>query len=807
MIKNYLKIAFRNLWKNKGYSAINIFGLAAGLAITLLIVLYVLDELSYDRFHEKADRIYRIDSDIRFGGSDLKLPVTPDPMGATLKKDYPQVEQFTRIYASEGSKLIKKGNDYITEVKIAYADSTFFDVFTFPIISGNPRTVLNDPNTAVISEAGAMKYFGTKDVIGKVLETNDNAAFKITAVMKDMPPNAHFHFDILLSMDNLDYQFGNYLSANFHTFILLQKGIDPVIFKRIFPEFIEKYILPQAQALMQIKSMDEFKKAGNNLEYSLIPLTKIHLHSNRFPELGTNGDIQNIYIFSAVALFILLIACINFMNLSTARSANRAREVGIRKVLGTERKSLVWQFMTESILVTYIALIIALGITLFMLPFFNDVASKNLKFSNLFNARFIPYLLLIPLVVGILAGSYPALFLSSFKPITVLKGNLSTGFKKSRLRSTLVIFQFATTIFLIFATIIVYTQLSYIQNRKIGFNKDQVLIIDNSDALGPKAESFKTEIMKLTGVSNGTLSSYLPVSNSSRSNTSYSTEAVFDMKNAINLQNWTIDADYLQTMGMEIKKGRNFSKEYGTDSSAIIINESSAAILGFEDPIGKNIYSLDNDAKQKKYTIIGVVNNFNFESLREEVGPLMFLYGRSTGSSIFKVNTKDLKPLLASIQSTWKNMAPGMPFSYRFLDESFDSMYRAEQRMGKLALAFAILAIIVACMGLFGLATYASEQRVKEIGIRKVLGASVSNITEMLSRDFLKLIVIAAVIAFPLAWWAMHQWLQNFAYRVGIQWWVFMVAASLALFIAVITISFQAIKAAVANPVKSLRTE
>jgi putative ABC transport system permease protein len=495
------------------------------------------------------------------------------------------------------------------------------------------------------------------------------------------------------------------------------------------------------------------------------------------------------------------------MNLSTARSANRAREVGIRKVLGTEKKSLIWQFLTESILVSFIALFIALGITVLILPFFNDVASKNLRFSNLFNARFIPVMFLIPLIVGFVAGSYPALYLSSFKPITVLKGNLSTGFKKSRLRSTLVVFQFATTIILIFATIIVYTQLSYIQNRKIGFNKDQVLIVDNTVALGKQAESYREEILKLSGVTSGSLSSYLPVSNSSRNNSSFSKEAVLDMKSALNLQNWVIDENYIQTMGMEMIKGRNFSKEFGTDSSAVIINESCANLLGYENPIGKNIYTIVDNNKQKVLNIIGVVKNFNFESLRQEVGPLIFQYGRSTGASIFKINTKDLKPLLAIVESTWRKMAPGMPFSYRFLDDSFDSMYRAEQRMGKLALAFAILAIIVACMGLFGLATYASEQRVKEIGIRKVLGASVSNITEMLSRDFLKLILIAAVIAFPVAWWAMHQWLQNFAYRVDIQWWVFLVAASLALFIAVITISFQAIKAAVANPVKSLRTE
>lgn len=807
MLNNYFKIAFRNLWKNKGYSAINIFGLAAGLATCLLIILYVWDELSYDKFHVKADRIYRINSDIKFGGTDLNLAVCSDPMGATLKKDYPQVEQFTRIYASEGSKLIKKGNEFINEQRIAYVDSTFFDVFTFPLISGNPKTALNDPNTAVISETGAKKYFGTTDVIGKLIETNDQVSFKITAVMKDMPSNAHFGYDILLSMDNVDYGFGNFLSHNFTTYIVLQKGTDPKVFNTFFSSILNKYVLPQAKSFLQIKNMEEFEKSGNQLKYELMPVTKIHLYSDRFPELSPNGDIQNVYIFSAVALFILLIACINFMNLSTARSANRAKEVGIRKVLGSERKTLIWQFLTESVLVAIIGLVIALGITFLTLPFFNDVSTKSLQFSSLFTVRFLPFLILIPLIVGLMAGSYPALYLSSFTPITVLKGKLSTGFKKSKLRNSLVVIQFATTIILIISTIIVYNQLNYIQTRKLGFNKDQVLVVDNTYVLGAQTAAFKEEISKIPSVSMATMSSYLPVSNSSRSDNTYSKEAVMDVRNGLNMQTWRIDEDYLPTLGMELVKGRNFSREFITDSTAIIINETCAGLLGYEDPIGKNIYYSDNGIQVMPLKIIGVVKNFNFESLRQQVGPLCFRLNKSTGSGIFKVKTNDIKSLIAGVESTWKKMAPGMPFSYRFLDDSFDSMYRAEQRMGKLALGFAILAIIVASMGLFGLATYASEQRVKEIGIRKVLGATVGNITQMLSKDFLKLILIAALIAFPIAGWAMYKWLQNFAYRVDIQWWVFLLAAVIALLIALITISFQAIKAAVANPVKSLRTE
>jgi putative ABC transport system permease protein len=809
MIRNYLKVAFRNLWKNKGYSAINVIGLAVGLATCLLILLYVWDELSFDKFHAKADRIYRVNSDIKFGGSDLILSVSSDPMGATLKKDNPQVEQYTRIYASSGAKLLKKGDAFINEQNIAYVDSTFFDVFSFPLISGNPKTSLNDPNTAVVSETAALKYFGTTDAIGKILETNSKEVYKVTAVMKDMPRNSHFIYDVLLSMDNVDYGFGNYLSHNFHTYLVLKEGADPAEFKRIFKDFLNKYAIPQAKVFMPVANMDDFEKSGNYLRYSLMPLTDIHLKSDRFPELGVNGSEQNVFIFSAVAFFILLIACINFMNLSTARSSNRAKEVGIRKVLGTGKSSLVWQFLTESVLVAFMSLLIALIITVLILPFFNDVSGKTLTVTSLFKPGFFLLLLATPIMVGFMAGSYPAFYLSSFQPITVLKGKLAKGFRKSSFRSGLVVVQFTATIFLIIATIVVYSQLNYIQTRKLGFNKEQVLIIDNTYVLGNQAKPFKEEILKISGVQTGTLSSYLPVSSSSRSDNTYSKEPMMDPANGLNMQTWYIDHDYLKTMGMEMLTGRSFSKEFGTDSTAVIINETTARLLGYQNPIGKNIYFAGDgiDGKVLSLTIIGVVKNFNYESLRQNVGPLCFRLEESTGSASFKVNATNIKDLVGGVESVWKKMAPGMPFSYRFLDDAFDGMYRAEQRMGKLALGFSILAIVVACMGLFGLATYAAEQRIKEIGIRKVLGASVTGIVEMLSVDFFKLVLVSALIAFPISWWAMNKWLTNFAFRIDISWWIFLVAAAIALFIALSTISFQAIRAAMMNPVKSLRTE
>jgi len=813
MISNYLKIAWRNLRKSKGFSFINITGLAAGLACFILISLYVVDELSYDRFHAKADRIYRVNSFIRFGGNELTLAVCSDPMGATLKKDYPQVEEFTRLYASSGSKLIKKGDQFITEGKVTHADSTIFNVFTFPALRGELKKALNDPNTVVITKSAALKYFGTVEAaFGNTIETDDNekTLYKVTAVIEDMPHNSHFNFDFLFSMDNVDYGWGNFLSHNLHTYVLLKEGADYKAFDKNFQQVIQKYVLPQAQQLMEIKSMDEFEKSGNRLTYTLMPITDIHLKSNLFPELAPNGNIQYVYIFSAVALFVLLIACINFMNLSTARSANRAKEVGIRKVLGTERKNLINQFLTESTLTAFISIVLALGIVSLVLPLFNEIAAKSLSFAFLFNWRILPFLLVLPIVVGLLAGSYPAFFLSNFQPITVLKGKFSTASKGSILRSSLVVFQFCASIVLIIGTMVVYRQLGYIQTTKVGFNKEQVMVVDGTFAL-KNPDAFKNEVMGMQGVTGSTYAGYLPVENSSRNDNSWSKSAVMSPESALSMQNWRIDYDYIPLMGMEIVKGRNFSRDFGSDSLSIIINEKAAAILEYPDPIGQKLYSSGpggpGQETQQVFTIVGVVKDFNFESLRKNIGPLSFVLGNARYSTAFKVNTSNLQGLVKQVESKWKAMAPGMPFSYRFLDEAFDAMYRDEQRVGKVALIFAVIAIVVACLGLFGLATFMAEQRTKEIGIRKVLGASVPGLVQMLSGDFVKLVLIAFVIAVPVAWYFMTMWLKDFVYRVDLSWWIFLLAGGVALLIALLTVSFQAIKAALMNPVKSLRTE
>jgi putative ABC transport system permease protein len=809
MLRNYLKIAWRNLVKNRTFSVINMAGLAIGLSCFLLIAMYVMDELSYDRFNKNADRIYRIQSDITFGGTALHLAVSPDITGEILKKDYPQVEQYTRIYNSNGAKLIRKGNEYINERNVVHADSTLFDVFTLPAVAGDTKTALNEPNTVVMTSTAAKKYFGTTDVLGKTIETNDDSStvYKITAVINDIPKNSHFHADLIFSMKNVQYGWGNLLSHNFFTYLLLKKGTDPKQFEKNFSQYIDKYVMPQAKQYMDVKSMDDFKKAGNSLSYTLMPLTKIHLHSDTTVELGTNSSIQYVYIFSAVALFILLIACINFMNLTTARSANRAREVGIRKVLGTERRKLIAQFLSESTIMVLISMLIAIAITWLVLPMFNNLSTKSIGIETIFAPQILPFFIILPFLVGLIAGSYPAFYLSGFKPIQVLKGAVAIGGKRTGLRSVLVVFQFCISIILIIGTIVIYKQLNYIQTTNLGFKKDQVLIINDAYALDKNADAFKNEMLNTKGVISGTMSSFLPVA-SSRNDNSYSTEATMDVKNGLNMQTWRIDYDYLKTLGMELVKGRNFSKDFGSDSSAIILNETAAAVLGPGDPSGKKLYALNGPGQPTTpYTVVGVVKNFHFESLRQTIGPLSFLLSKSIGLASFKVSAANVPSILRRAETNWKAMAPGKPFSYRFLDDSFMEIYEAEQRMGRIALIFSVIAIFIACLGLFGLATFIAEQRTREIGIRKVLGASVRGIIQLLSKDFLKLVIIAFVFAVPLAWWFMHRWLQDFAYRISIGWWIFVAAGVSAMLIALFTVSFQAIRAAISNPVKSLRTE
>ena len=807
MIRNYLKTAYRSLSKNKVFTAINVFGLALGLTACLLIVLYVVDELSFDRYNTKADRIYRVNEDLKLGNNSVKYAVAMAPLAQTLKTDFPDVENTVRIKNAYNIKL-KKGTENLSENNVGFADPSLFDVFTLPMIDGSPATALKEPNSLVINETLAKKYFGTTTAVGKSMIVNGKDGYKITGVIKDMPKNSHFRFNIFISMSSFpDSRSAKWLRSDYNTYVLLRPGADPQKLESAFPQFLRKYSAAEMQTDLN-QNIDAFEKGGSFFRMNLIKLTDIHLHSSLTGELSNNSTTTYVYIFSAIALFILFIACVNFMNLSTARSSNRAREVGVRKVLGSSRGNLVFQFLTESTLITLVSTAIALAATLLLLPAFNQMAGKEIDVTVHTFIWLGPVALFIVVFIGFLAGSYPAFFLSAFRPVDVLKGKIASGFKGGWLRSFLVVFQFSISIFLIIGTLVIYNQLKYIQTKDLGYNRQQVLVINNPFDMGNQTESFKQEIKQLNGVKDATLSGYLPSTGGRSTSIFYKETGTTDQTNAIFPQTWTVDENYLNTLGIKLASGRNFSANMGTDSTGLIINQSAARFLGFKNPVGRMLYqSVDgNHNNVKGYQIIGVVKDFNFNSLKEDISPVIFKLGNDWGNLSVRVNTKNLPALISQIKSKWASVTSNQ-FSYYFLDEAFDNSYRAEQRIGTIFIVFSSLAILIACLGLFGLAAYAAEQRTKEIGIRKVLGASVSVIVGILSKDFIKLIFIAIAIASPIAWFVMHKWLQDFAYRVSIQWYTIVIAGLVALMIAVLTVSFQAIKAALTNPVKSLKSE
>ncbi|MES2110994.1 MAG: ABC transporter permease [Bacteroidota bacterium] len=810
MIKNYLKIAWRSLEKNKGFTSINVCGLALGLATCLLIVFYVFDELSYDRYNTKADRVFRVNEEIKFGGVQNPYAITPPAAAAALKADFPEIEQVVR-FRNRGGNKVKKGAQSIQEDRMVYADNAIFDVFTLPAISGNTAHALTDPHTLVITESVAKKYFGKTNAVGQVLTFNDTSQFKITAVIKDIPQQSHFHFDFFMSMPTIlaESNDNSWLGNNFSTYILLKPGFDYRNLAAKLPEFMHRHAGPQIQTALNM-DVAAFEKSGNYLKLTLTPLKNIHLQSDMLFEFEANGSITYVYIFSAIAVFILLIACVNFMNLSTARSANRAREVGVRKVLGSPRKYLVAQFLTESLIVTLAGAIIAVFAAWAFLPLFNQLSGKDLAVTPQILSWLAPALLIIIVVIGCLAGSYPALFLSGFQPIDVLKGKLAAGFKGGALRSVLVVFQFSISIFLIIGTLVIYNQLKYIQSRDIGYKRDHILIVKNIWTLGSGAIAFQQEVKRLAGVQNAALSNSSPTDIANDNTGSFFKSPVIDQKGAVLSHWWNVDENYIPTLGIQMVAGRNFSRDMGTDSSAVLINEAFAKLVGYPNPVGQFIYSPANNqlTKTNKYHIVGVMKDFNFKSLRENVPPLAIYFAPTrTGTMSIRINTADIAGLVAQVKSKWKDISLNQVFNYSFMDKDFDAIYRSEQRMGTISIAFTSLAIIIACLGLFGLAAYAAEQRTKEIGIRKVLGANVSVIVGMLSKDFIKLVIISIVIAAPIAWWAMEKWLQSFAYRQNVQWWVVALAGSGAIIIAFITISFQSVRAAIANPVRSLRSE
>ena len=800
MLKNYIKTAFRNITKNKVYSLINIFGLAIGVAACIMIMLYVSNELSYDKFNKNYKQIFRVQADVVINGKESKMALTPSPLGSTLVREFPEVLQYTRIMPSS-NMLIRYKNNVFNETRFYWADSTLFNVFTLPFVKGNPKTALNQPHTVVLTESLAKKYFGSENPMGKIMKFEDGTPYTVSGIIKDCPENSHFKYDIFASMASVE--FGNspfWFNNNFYTYILLKKGTSVKGFEAKTFEIIKKYMSPQLYQTLGVHYSD-WKKQGNSYKFFLEPLGKIHLYSHLEHELEPNGDIKYVYIFSIVALFILLIACINFMNLSIARSATRSKEVGVRKVLGSNKLQLIKQFMIESFVLTFFSILVAAAIVEISLPIFNNLSGMHLNASYFNNWIAIPGLFLTVLIVGVIAGSYPSFFLSSFQPAKVLKGKLS-GNKGSLLRSGLVIFQFSISIILFIGTFIIFNQLKYIQNTKLGFDKEHVLVIKRAWALENHAATFKNELVKNTGIQSATNSNNVP--GKSFGQMLIKAEGV-DAADQYLFANMSTGYDFLKTMGIGLKAGRYFSPQHPADTLSAVLNESAVKELNLKNPIGKRIIAV---GRNTAYTIIGVMKDFHFESLHEKIRPLIIsLEKGQTAYLPVRISSNNIAGTVSFIKSEWKKFVPNKPFEFYFLDSEFNHLYINEQKTGEFFTAFSILAIFIACLGLFGLAAFTAERRTKEIGIRKALGCSVGGIIYMLSKEFTKWVLIANVIAWPVAYYLMNNWLSDFAYRITITPWIFLLSGAIAFIIALLTVITHALKAAMVNPVESLKYE
>lgn len=801
MIKNYLRIAVRGIVRQPGYAAINIFGLTLGITCFLLIFLVVKFELSFDQFHKKAENIFRIDNALNLSTGVYKYPNGPSAFGPALLREVPEVEAYTRLNGGGQQVIFKIGNEIFKEDQLFYADPNFFEFFNFKLIFGSPVNLLQAPLQAVLSEKAAVKYFGKVNVIGEILELkgNQDQRFIVTGVFENLPANTHLKFEILLSNETLKTPnnpngLENWRGGGFFSFIKLRSPQD-------FALVEEKLIT------LRDKNVEE--SARNNVNPSLIKLTDIHLKSNLRNEMAPNGNLDSVYVFSAIAVFILLIAAINYMNLATARSAKRAKEVGVRKVLGAYKEQLIGQFMGESILITAFSAVLSFAIVAAMLRFMAQFTGKALTLDMLFSGQVFGLLLIIILVVGFGSGIYPALFLSSFKPAVVLKGKMAPGMNSSgSLRKALVVFQFAISIALTIGTYTVYQQLNFMQNKSLGFQKDNMLVISNTrNALTPSLSAFKNELLKNTGVESVAASFSKP--GGLRPIIFIQSETVIDDEDNLNLAGINVDFDYMKTFGISIIKGRDFDAEIPNDSTqSIIINQQAALELNMgENPIGKMIQIRQGNEWVNKW-IIGLVENVNFEPLQRKTestfyapffGSYLYLYVR------YREGTS--KNVVQQASTLWNDFAPEQPFDYSFLSDDLNELYSNEAQLSKVVILFALLTMVIACLGLFGLASFSTEQRIKEIGIRKVLGASIAQVLLLLSRDFALLILIAFLIASPMAYYLSTWWLQNFAFKINLTILTFLVAGMGALMIALITISLKTWKAARSNPVNALRID
>ncbi|WP_027076938.1 ABC transporter permease [Maribacter antarcticus] len=811
MFKNHIKIALRSIKRQPFFTFLNTFGLAIGMAGGLLISLYIYDELRYDKMFIDADRIHRIDADIKFGGNAREFAVTPAPMAEALLNDFSEIELVTR-FRTRGSALVRKANDQtnVKEEQTTYVDPTFFEMFGVALLEGDVKTALQDPNTIILTKTAAEKHFAVRSAIGQNLLLDNEELYTVVGVINDFPQNSFLRdYSIFESMEGYDdAKVVNWGSNNYQTFIKLIPSVDAADIQQQLRGFLGKYVVPGVQKVMPGITEKQFKEAGNHLVYSTIPLTDIHLNSSRIAEMSANNDMQSIYILSFIAIFLIVLASVNFMNLSTAHSLKRAKEVGVRKTLGSNKIELIRQFLVESGLVSFLSLALALVLSLIALPFFNTLANKDISIP--FTSPIFWLILLGSVaVLGVFSGSYPAFFMSRFKPVKVLKGGGQSSVGGGKIRNSLVVFQFAISVFLIVSTLVVYQQLTYIQGKDLGFSKDQVLIINDIYTAGDKGTTFKEQVKQLGFVKNATLSSFFPTP-SSRSDTTFSPETgETTQENAVSMQTWSVDYDYVTTMGFELVAGRDFDKNFGNDSTSIIINETAVRVMKMspQEALGKRYTSGISSENPTYFTIIGVMKNFHIASLKEDIDAVSLHLGDGAYAMAVKIEAGDFPNAITQIEGIWNSIVPGEPFDYYFMEDAFDNTYQSERRLGNIFIIFTVLSLLIACLGLFGLAAFNAEKRTKEIGVRKVLGASVGQISMKLTLDFLKLVGIAILISLPLGWFAMDKWLEDFSYRINIPWWIFVLAAFLAVLISVVTVSYQSIKAAIANPVKSLRTE
>ncbi|MFZ6009904.1 MAG: ABC transporter permease [Bacteroidota bacterium] len=808
MLENYFKIGWRNMSRQKMYSSIKVGGFALGIAACLLISLFIRHELSYDKNYRRGNRIYRVVEIYNNKGKIQKGIHLPAPLGPAIKEDYAEIEQVARLNPVElfgaGSNDIRRDGqlENTHEAGFVYADPEFLQMLDLPFIYGDAAHALAEPNTIVITKRKADKYFPNEDPLGKVMIVNNDESrpYKVGGVMADLPDNLHFQYDFFITLSGREFYQGeqtNWLASNYPTYILVQPGTNPAELSDKLKAVGVKYYLP----IMKEAGVANIEEEVKNLSYRLQPIDEIYFNAEQIRDGFNHGDARFTWMSGAIAVFILIIACINFINLSTAKSANRAKEVGLRKVVGCFRGNLVSQFLIESLLFSFFSFVIGLLLAALLFPFFSSaLVGKTMTFP--WNEWWLlPLMGAGALLVGLVAGIYPSFYLSSFRPIEVLKGRLALGSKSGYMRSFLVVFQFTTSIVLIIGTFIIYRQMQHVLTTKVGFEKDQVVLIQGTNLLGDKLGTFKEELLRQRDIKHVTVSDYLPIRGTKRNGNGFWNEGRKELDQGVGTQFWKVDHDYIKTLGIKIVDGRDFSRDIPSDSDAVVINQAMAKELNLKDPVGKRVYNYKN------WNVIGVMENFNFESLKEDVRPLCMVLGNSPSITAVKVNTADMPAVLGIIDGVWRKFAPQQTIRYTFLDESYARMYEDVRRMGKVFTSFSILAIIVASLGLFGLSSFMVEQRSKEISIRLVLGASVNNIFRMLTQNFVKLIMISFVLAAPLGWLMMQKWLESYVNKTPIGPDIFLYAGLIAVIIALLTISYQAIRAAFLKPVDVLRSE